>query len=367
MPNRKATLDSVVRQITTRFFFQNLACFLLLDALIFLFFGFNTATYAILGLIEFIVLLLFMNQNSKLIRSMLEPMLLVGETADALSGASPDPKDLDRLIDRLDKINVAHLNRRINLPQGSRELADLTRSINAMLERIDRGYQAQARFVSDVSHELRTPISVVRGYANLLDRWGKDDPETRQEAIEAIVQESESMSQMVEQLLFLARGDNDTQSVSFELVDLSAMAEEVWRETNLLETGREVALQAQPLVVAQADPRLIKQAFRVLVDNGVKYTPRGGRVELSVRAENGLAQLSVTDSGAGIPREELSQIFRRFYRADKSRNRQTGGTGLGLPIADVIAQRHKGWIEVTIREGLGSRFVLVIPQQQSTE
>ena len=151
------------------------------------------------------------------------------------------------------------------------------------------------------------------------------------------------------------------------LVDLSAMAEEVWRETNLLETGREVALQAQPLVVAQADPRLIKQAFRVLVDNGVKYTPRGGRVELSVRAENGLAQLSVTDSGAGIPREELSQIFRRFYRADKSRNRQTGGTGLGLPIADWIAQRHKGWIEVTSREGLGSRFVLVIPQQQSTE
>ncbi|MBQ9165505.1 MAG: hypothetical protein IJX71_01015 [Oscillospiraceae bacterium] len=364
MASRKAMLDSVVRQISTRLFLQNLLCFLLVDAFIFFFFEFSQGTYILLGMVEFLVLLIFMNQNSKLIRSMLEPLEMVGETADALSGADLSPQDLEQIIGRLDKINVSHLGRRINLPQGSRELANLTRSINAMLERIDQGYQAQARFVSDVSHELRTPISVIQGYANLLNRWGKDDPEARQEAIDAIVQESDSMAQMVEQLLFLVRGDNDTQQVHFEQVDLTGIAEEVARETRLLETGREIVDELEPLVLAQADPRLIKQALRVLVDNAVKYTPRGGRVELSLSARDGLVRMEVTDSGPGIPKEEIGQIFRRFYRADQSRTRQTGGTGLGLPIADWIAHRHRGWIEVTSREGVGSRFSLVFPRKQ---
>lgn len=364
MANRKAMLDSVVRQITTRLFLQNLLCFLLLDAFIFVFFEFSQATYIVLAVTEFLVLLIFMNQNTKLIRSMLAPLEVMGETADALSSENLTPQELEQLILRLDKINVGQLSHRITLPHGSQEMANLARSINAMLERIDQGYQAQARFVSDVSHELRTPISVIQGYANLLNRWGKDDPEARQEAIDAIVQESDAMGQMVEQLLFLVRGDNDTQKVHFEPVDLTAIVDEVCRETRLLETGREITAELEPLVLAEADPRLIKQAYRVLVDNAVKYTPRGGRVELSLSAQNGLARLEVTDTGPGIPQKEISQIFRRFYRADQSRNRHTGGTGLGLPIADWIAHRHKGWIEVASREGLGSRFSLVIPQKQ---
>ena len=102
-------------------------------------------------------------------------------------------------------------------------------AINAMLERIDREYQVQARFVSDASHELRTPIAVIQGYANMLDRWGKDDPEVRQEAISAIRAEADSMATLVEQLLFLARGDNNTQAVQFKSFDLSAVVDEVYR------------------------------------------------------------------------------------------------------------------------------------------
>ena len=173
------------------------------------------------------------------------------------------------------------------------------------------------------------------------------------------------MARLVEQLLFLVRGDNDTQVVHLEQVDLTLVADEVARETQLLDTGREISAQLEPMVLVQADPRLVKQAYRILVDNAVKYTPEGGHIRLSLCQEGGTARLAVTDDGPGIPREELGKLFQRFYRADQSRNRQTGGTGLGLSIAYWIAQRHGGWIEVTSRPGVGSRFTLVLPEHHT--
>ena len=365
MANRKAMLVGIIRQVCSKLFLQNLVCFLLLDLFILAFVGVSGWVWRLLFIVEFLTLLFFMNRNAQLIRSLLAPLEAMGETADVLSQSDLRPEDLECLIRRLDNINVSHLSSRVSLPQGSQELDGLTRAINAMLERIDQGYQAQARFVSDASHELRTPISVIQGYANLLNRWGKDNPAARQEAIDAIVQESDSMARLVEQLLFLVRGDNDTQVVHLEQVDLTLVADEVARETQLLDTGREISAQLEPMVLAQADPRLVKQAYRILVDNAVKYTPEGGHIRLSLCQEGGTARLAVTDDGPGIPREELGKLFRRFYRADQSRNRQTGGTGLGLSIAHWIAQRHGGWIEVTSRPGVGSRFTLVLPEHHT--
>ena len=365
MANRKAMLDGIIRQVCSKLFVQNLVCFLLLDLFILIFVGVSDWVWRLLFIVEFLTLLFFMNRNAQLIRSLLAPLEAMGETADVLSQSDLKPEDLECLIRRLDNINVSHLSSRVSLPQGSQELDGLTRAINAMLERIDQGYQAQARFVSDASHELRTPISVIQGYANLLNRWGKDNPAARQEAIDAIVQESDSMARLVEQLLFLVRGDNDTQVVHLEQVDLTLVADEVARETQLLDTGREIAAQLEPMVLVQADTRLVKQAYRILVDNAVKYTPEGGHIRLSLCQEGGTARLAVTDDGPGIPREELGKLFQRFYRADQSRNRQTGGTGLGLSIAYWIAQRHGGWIEVTSRPGVGSRFTLVLPEHHT--
>ena len=345
MTKRKAALDAVTREIGSKLFFQNLIGFLLLDLVILLVFGAGSWAWKVLAAAEVLILVYFMNRNTKIIRSMLAPLEAMGETADLLSREDLTPKDLECLIGRLDDINVSHLNQRVSLPGGNKELAGLTRAINAMLERIDQGYQAQARL----------------GYANLLNRWGKDNPQARQEAIDAIVQESGSMASMVEQLLFLVRGDNDTQTVRLEPVDLTPLVDEVAKETRLLDTGREIRTNLAPIVVVEADPRLIKQACRVLVDNAVKYTGRGGTITLSLDQRQELAYLSVTDDGAGIPAKDLDHIFQRFYRTDQSRTRQTGGTGLGLPIADWIAHRHNGWIEVVSREGLGSRFTLVLP------
>lgn len=299
-------------------------------------------------------------ENRKAVQKALEPIRALAETAGTLN-AGMSPKELSKLAGKLDKIDTAHLDTRIPASGGQKELNALAVSINAMLERIDQGYKAQARFVSDASHELRTPIAVIQGYANLLDRWGKDDPETRQEAITAIRSEAESMKALVEQLLFLARGDNDSMRVQLEELNLSALAEEVFQETELIDRDHRLDSQIAPDVRVMADDGLMKQALRVVVDNALKYTPAGGRVALTLLVENGTARLSVTDEGQGIPPESLPHIFERFYRTDESRARQTGGTGLGLSIAKYIVDRHNGWIEVVSRVNAGTRMTVCIP------
>ena len=169
------------------------------------------------------------------------------------------------------------------------------------------------------------------------------------------------MATLVEQLLFLARGDNNTQTVHFKAFDLSAVVDEVYRETELLETGRQVGSAIQPGIRFYGDTGLLKQALRILVDNAVKYTPEGGALFVRLKGKEGIVQLSVSDTGQGIAPADLPKVFQRFYRTDESRTRQTGGTGLGLSIAQWIAVRHGGWIQVSSKQGLGSRFTLVLP------
>lgn len=361
-------LSYAARQLITKLFFRSLTIYLLLDALIYLLLGGSRWSWWLIFAAEAVALVLSLQKNTDMVRRMFTPIRALEETADALNSDQVDTETLRRLAERLDEITVSSLKTsRIQIPAGQEEMSALANAINAMLERIDRGYQAQARFVSDASHELRTPISVIQGYANMLDRWGKDDPEVRQEAINAIRAEAASMGTLVEQLLFLARGDNNTQVVRKQCVDLSDLADEVYRETQLLETGRVIQSAIQPSVLFWGDPGLLKQALRILVDNGVKYTPEGGSVTIRLRAEEGRIRLSVTDTGAGIAQEELPRVFERFYRSDQSRARETGGTGLGLPIAKWIAARHNGWIEVVSKPEVGSRFTLLLPWDQPPE
>lgn len=361
-------LSYAARQLITRLFFRSLTIYLLLDALIYLLLGGSRWSWWLIFAAEAVALVLSLQKNTDMVRRMFTPIRALEETADALNSDQVDTETLRRLAERLDEITVSSLKTsRIQIPAGQEEMSALANAINAMLERIDRGYQAQARFVSDASHELRTPISVIQGYANMLDRWGKDDPEVRQEAINAIRAEAASMGTLVEQLLFLARGDNNTQVVRKQCVDLSDLADEVYRETQLLETGRVIQSAIQPGVLFWGDPGLLKQALRILVDNGVKYTPESGSVTIRLRAEEGRIRLSVTDTGAGIAQEELPRVFERFYRSDQSRARETGGTGLGLPIAKWIAARHNGWIEVVSKPEVGSRFTLLLPWEQPPE
>ena len=304
---------------------------------------------------------LFKNAGS--IRKVLRPIQELAATAARLNQNEPmSPEELRALAGKLDEINATHLDQRVSVSGTQRELQTLAQAINAMLDRIDEAYRSQMRFVSDASHELRTPIAVIQGYANLLNRWGKDDPATRQEAIDAIRSEASAMKELVEQLLFLARGDNDTMRLDMTDFDLAEVAAQVLRETEMIDPAHLFSGRwpREPVPV-HADLGLVKQALRVLVDNSVKYTPAGGRISLRVEAEGDRARLSVQDEGQGIDPESLPHIFDRFFRTDQSRARQTGGTGLGLSIAKWIVDRHGGWFEVLSREGLGTRMTVVLP------
>ena len=366
LSRRLSNLSASVRQQISRLFLRNLGAFLLLDALL-LFLGGLPRYWPVILAAEAALLALSLKRNTDLMRRVLTPLQALEETADVLEADQVDTNALRGLAARLDEINVSSLKTsRIQLSDGDETLSALTGAINSMLERIDRGYQAQARFVSDASHELRTPISVIQGYANMLDRWGKDDPEVRQEAINAIRAEAASMGSLVEQLLFLARGDNNTQAVEKRCFDLSELACAVFRETVLLETGRSINAEIPPGVPCWGDPGLVKQALRILVDNSVKYTPEGGQITLRLTEEKDYLALSVSDTGPGIAPEDLPRIFERFYRADQSRARETGGTGLGLPIARWIAARHGGSVQVSSVVGIGSRFTLLLPDARTS-
>ena len=242
------------------------------------------------------------------------------------------------------------------LSTGDKDLAGLEDAINDLLGRMHAAYRQQAQFVSDASHELRTPIAVIQGYVKMLDRWGKDDEKVLDESIAAIKTETEHMKTLVEQLLFLARGDSGRQQMNPEPMDLAEMIGEVLGEYRMIDEAHEWRQGKLAPAPVNADPALIKQAARVLIDNAVRYTPEGGSIRLSAGLDGDEAWFEVQDGGIGIAPEDVPRIFDRFFRADPARARQNGGTGLGLSIARWIVERHGGHFEVVSRPELGTRI-----------
>lgn len=301
--------------------------------------------------------------RSQLIREALQPLSGLAEKARSINTSKGPftPEEMKALAGKLDDINAEHLDVRIEVGETQDELRNLATSINGMLDRINASYRAQARFVSDASHELRTPIAAIQGYANLLDRWGKYDENALQESIDAIKAETASMKDLIEQLLFLARGDNNTMQLQITDFDFACLGEIVYKESKMIDSGHDFTGNFNSVMV-RADQGLIKQAIRILVDNAIKYTPVGGNISLTVVEYDNYAKLTVQDEGIGIPTESVPQIFDRFYRAEESRARTTGGTGLGLSIAKWIVDHHGGYMEVLSREDLGTRISLVLPK-----
>ena len=258
---------------------------------------------------------------------------------------------------------IAKGDLQVRLPDNryNDEVGRLCKTINQMAEDLAETERLKNEFISSVSHELRTPIAVIQGYANLLNRWGKDDPATRQEAIDAIRQEADSMKELVEQLLFLARGDNDSMHIEMETFDLTEVAAEVLKETGMIDQTHTFSARWEGAVPVCADVGLTKQALRILVDNSIKYTPAGGHITLSAALRDGMARLSVQDEGQGIDAGSLPHVFDRFYRADKARTRDDSGYGLGLAIAHAIAEEHGGNLAAASDDERGTTFTLTLP------
>jgi signal transduction histidine kinase len=259
------------------------------------------------------------------------------------------------------QINGENLNLRIDEKDARYELKELVQTINKMMDRIQVSYNKQKRFVSDVSHELRTPIAVISGYGSMLKRWGKSDPDILDESIDAIINEASNMNDLVEKLLFLARSDNDTISFEMDLCDISKLCKDTIKETMLVHSDFEVKLDIRNQVFAKVDEMRMKQLFRILIDNAVKYSLERKYLVISLKTEDDSFVFSVKDRGIGISKEDLPNIFDRFYRADESRTKSTGGYGLGLAMAKIIALGHHGKIHVVSKLNEGSEFSARIP------
>jgi two-component system sensor histidine kinase ArlS len=269
-------------------------------------------------------------------------------------------KPLAEMTKMTGEIRAQNLNLRLNVTNAKDELKELVITFNSMMDRIETAYNKQNQFVSDASHELRTPISVIQGYARMLERWGKEDPEVLQESIEAIRNEAENMKELVEKLLFIARNDKDTLTLTKENFSLSEMMEELVKETRMVDGRHVINSSIEQGIKVFGDRNLIKQAMRIFVDNAQKYTEEGSSIDISLRRDENKAIMVVKDQGCGIPEKDLSGIFDRFYRTDESRDRNRGGHGLGLSIAKIIVLRHGGKIHVKSKQGESSEFSVIL-------
>lgn len=290
----------------------------------------------------------------------LKPLFAMTEAAKKLKNIDIVGSDYTTLESAISELspNSAELE----IHTGKEELAGLEDAINDLLQRTRASYQSQIRFVSDASHELRTPIAVIQGYANMLERWGREDKEILDESISSIKSESENMSRLIENLLFLARGDSGRAIVRPEKLDINRLICEIYDEFVMIDTTHEFQLDLRADIEATADPSLLKQCLRILVDNAIKYSPEGTDIILRLQnRDKKYYAVEVQDNGIGIKSDEVDKIFERFYRSDPARNRQSGGCGLGLSIAKWIADKHGGFFEVLSYEKLGTRISLVLP------
>lgn len=299
------------------------------------------------------------------VRRRLKPLNALALRAEALGSKDIiDASKIESLEQAIERAGV-------DSPQvstGVEDLASIEVALNGLLRQMQEAKLQQIRFVSDASHELRTPIAVIQGYVNMLDRWGKDDRAVLEESIAALKVEGAHMQELVEQLLFLARGDSGRNVLERVPVNLAALVLEVVDESAMIDSehdymlgfGREAAEDARYVVIGDAS--MLKQSIRVMVQNAARYSPAGTAVTLGVSADEESVSYSVRDEGIGMTPEEATHVFERFWRADAARDVSKEGTGLGLPIARWIVERYGGTIDLVSREGVGSRFTVRIPR-----
>jgi two-component system heavy metal sensor histidine kinase CusS len=255
-------------------------------------------------------------------------------------------------------ISVESLSHRLPEPCTGDEIERLARAWNELLGRLEASVNRIQKFTADASHELRTPVALIRSTAELALRRERDPEEYRQ-ALRDIEHEAKRMTDLAESLLALARADAHGVRMPLAPVDVNAVVMEATGHSGVLAAARgirlETGMDAAP-ATAEANPEGLRRLVLILVDNALEHTPAGGRVVVSVSRKNGRVTLTVQDSGEGIPSHALPHIFERFYRADEAR----GGTGvgLGLSIAQVIAQAHQSEIEVESKPGEGACFRL---------
>jgi heavy metal sensor kinase len=269
---------------------------------------------------------------------------------------------VDEITRRAEGITSTNLSQRLPVIRTGDELERLSVALNRMIERLDQAFQHINRFSADASHELRTPLTILQLELEGIAQTHRLNP-VLTDQIGSALEETDRMSHIVENLLAISRLDAGEVKMDKTRLDLGQLAASTADQMRLLADEKRIQFRTKVAenIFVEGDRSRLQQVVVNLIANAIKYTPDGGEVEVSVRANRSTAVLEVADNGVGISEDALPHVFERFYRADKARSRNSGGAGLGLAIAKSICTAHGTEIKVSSRECHGSRFIVELP------
>ena len=270
-------------------------------------------------------------------------------------------RPINNVIKTAKSISTDDLSKRIEIPKGEDELQNLILIINEMLDRLETSFENQTKFVSDASHELRTPLAIIKGYAEIIRKRGTTDIDIFVESIDSIISETDNMRNLIQKLLFLAKGEITKINTKFVDIDANEMVHQIHSDTVVSIKTHSFHLEMGKDYKIKGDETLLQQAIRALIENAVKYSEPHTNVYIKSFIKNGFGRISIRDEGVGISDEDAKRIFDRFYRVDLSRTKATGGTGLGLAIEKRIVEIHNGKIEIDSKMNEGTEISIVLP------
>ncbi len=270
------------------------------------------------------------------------------------------------IASKAQSITSQNLSERLT-PRGTGdEMDDLIGTVNGMIARLESSFKRMAEFTADVSHELKTPICAMRGEAEVLLSKGRP-AEEYQEGLAHFMEQFDHLNHMINDLILLSKFDATQVELKTAPLRLDLLIKDLCHVFKILAEQKNIGFETGTTeeVTLIGDKARLQQLFTNLIDNAIKYTPQGS-IQIDLEKDEEMAMVKVRDTGIGIPQEEQKKIFKRFYRVDKSRSKETGGVGLGLSIAEWIAHAHHGKIEVNSELNQGSTFTVYLPLQKIT-
>lgn len=286
-------------------------------------------------------------------------MLLMTISSITLGKIITNP--IEKLINTMSQSRLSGKYEKIVVPpNGKDEMTQMGIAFNEMMEQLEQNYNKQEQFVSDASHELKTPLTVIESYAKLLSRHGFNNTEIANESVQAIINETSRMKEMISQMLLLAKS-NEQSVRNFETVDVFELVETTLHSMRTA-YNRKFLLKGEGPIYANTDLEQLRQLLFIILDNARKYSEK--EIKTIINENEDGTTISIMDYGNGIPKKDLERIYDRFYRVDEDRNRKTGGTGLGMAIAKDIATRISAELTIESVVGFGTTIHIFIPKSQ---